>query len=130
MRAHNSMNLILRIAAPLATCLWLTACTRVAASTGTPNDTVPVRVERAVLSDVPLEIMAVGNVEATQSVEVKSRVAGQIRRVAFREGDAVTRGQLLFSIDRDTLAQQAMEQQAELERDTALEQQARAVVCN
>jgi multidrug efflux system membrane fusion protein len=80
------------------------------------------------LEDVPLEIAAVGNVEAMDRVEVKSRVAGQINRVAFVEGQNVTRGQLLFSIDRETLERQVLEQQANLERDAAMEQQARAVV--
>ena len=37
-------------------------------------------------------------------------------------------GQLLFTIDLDALQRQAAEQQAELERDAAMEQQARAIV--
>jgi len=87
-----------------------------------------VRAVNAVAEDVPLEIAAVGNVEAMDSVEVKSRVAGQINRVAFAEGQKVTKGQLLFSIDRETLERQALEVQANLDRDAAMEQQARAVV--
>ena len=110
-------------------CLSLTSCTRVAAKANpTATEAVPVRAARAVLEDVPLEIAAVGNVEAMDRVQVKSRVAGQINRVAFAEGQNVTRGQLLFSIDRETLERQALEQQANLERDAAMEQQARAVV--
>ena len=62
------------------------------------------------------------------SVEVKPRIAGEINRVAFTEGENVTRGQLLFSIDREALERQALEEQANLERDAAMEQQARAVV--
>jgi multidrug efflux system membrane fusion protein len=77
---------------------------------------------------VPLEIAAVGNVEPMDRVEVKSRVAGQISRVAFSEGQNVSKGQLLFSIDRETLQHQALEEQAILERDTAMEQQAHAVL--
>jgi membrane fusion protein, multidrug efflux system len=92
------------------------------------TEAIPVRAVRAVLEDVPLEIAAVGNVEAMDRVEVKSRVAGQINRVAFVEGQNVIKGQLLFSIDRETLERQVMEEQANLERDAAMEQQARAVV--
>ncbi|HEX3473271.1 MAG TPA: efflux RND transporter periplasmic adaptor subunit, partial [Silvibacterium sp.] len=92
------------------------------------TDAVPVRAVLAVSQDVPLEISAVGNVEAIASVEVKSRIAGQIKRVNFEEGQNVAKGQLLFTIDRDVLERQAVEQQAELERDLAIEQQARAVV--
>jgi membrane fusion protein, multidrug efflux system len=92
------------------------------------TETVPIRAVRAVSADVPLEIAAVGNVEAIDSVEVKSRIAGEINRVAFTEGENVTRGQLLFSIDREALQRQALEEQANLERDAAMEQQTRAVV--
>ncbi len=110
-------------------CLSLTSCTRVSAKAdAVATETVPVRAVRAVSQDVPLEILAVGNVEAVNSVAVKSRIAGQIKRVAFEEGQSVTKGQLLFTIDQDTLERQAIEQKAELERDAAMEQQARAVV--
>jgi membrane fusion protein, multidrug efflux system len=113
----------------MLTCLILTSCSRsvVKANVAVPEG-VPVRAVLAVSQDVPLEISVVGNVEATDSVEVKSRVAGQIKRVAFEEGQSVTKGQLLFTIDLDTLQRQAAEQQAEVERDVAMEQQARAVV--
>ncbi|WP_353062206.1 efflux RND transporter periplasmic adaptor subunit [Tunturibacter psychrotolerans] len=88
---------------------------------------MPVRTARAVLEDVPLEIAAVGNVEAIERVEVKSRIGGQIRRVVFTEGQQVTKGQLLFTVDRDTLYRQQAQQQAELDRDASMEQQAEAV---
>jgi multidrug efflux system membrane fusion protein len=89
---------------------------------------VPVRTAPVTLQDVPLEVSAVGNVEAINSVEVKPRIAGEVKQVAFHEGQSVTKGQLLFAIDPDAIQRQAAEQRAELERDTALEQQARAVV--
>jgi multidrug efflux system membrane fusion protein len=100
----------------------------VSAKTNAETDAVPVRVVRAVSQDVPLEVAAVGNVEAMNSAEVKARIAGQIERVAFEEGQNVMKGQLLFTIDQNTLQQQATAQQAQLERDAAMEQQARAVV--
>ena len=110
-------------------CLTLVSCTRVSAKADTAaGDLIPVRVDRAVSQDVPLEISAVGNAQAINSVEVKSRIAGQIERVNFIEGQNVAKGQLLFTIDRQLLERQEVEQQAELERDKAIEQQARAVV--
>jgi multidrug efflux system membrane fusion protein len=92
------------------------------------TESVPVHATLAVSQDVPLEISAVGNVESLESVEVKSRIAGEIKRVAFNEGQNVNKGQLLFTIDTDALQRQASQQQAELERDAAMEQQARALV--
>lgn len=87
--------------------LPLASCSRVVAHANTtPSEGVPVRTARAVLEDVPLEIAAVGNVAAIESVEVKPRIGGQIRSVAFTEGQQVTKGQLLFIVDRDTLYRQ------------------------
>jgi membrane fusion protein, multidrug efflux system len=110
-------------------CLFLTSCSPSSVKANVaPPEGIPVRAALAVSEDVPLEVAAVGNVEALDSVEVKSRIAGQIKRVAFEEGQNVSKGQLLFTIDPDTLDRQAAEQKAELERDAAMEQQARAVV--
>jgi multidrug efflux system membrane fusion protein len=90
--------------------------------------TAPVRTVAAVATDVPLDVSAVGNVEAISSVDVKSRVAGQILRVDFQEGQNVEKGQLLFEIDPEPLERQIAETQADLAKDAALEQQARANV--
>lgn len=90
--------------------------------------TAPVRAVPAVQTDVPLDASAVGNVEAISSVDVKSRVAGQILHVDFQEGQNVERGQLLFEIDPEPLQRQIAETQADLAKDAALEQQARANV--
>jgi multidrug efflux system membrane fusion protein len=90
--------------------------------------TAPVRTVSAVAADVPLDVSAVGNVEAMASVDVKSRVAGQVLRVDFQEGQNVEKGQLLFEIDPEPLQRQIAELEADLAKDAALEQQARANV--
>lgn len=112
-----------------AVSLAVTSCSRVAAKAeGSGADDIPVRAVRAVTQDVPLDIDAVGNVESVDSVDVKSRITGQVERVAFQEGETVTSGQLLFTIDRAALDRQATQQRAELARDAAMEEQARAIV--
>jgi len=88
----------------------------------------PVRAVPAAAADVPLTISAVGNVEAITSVDVKSRVAGQILRVNFQEGQNVTKGQSLFEIDPEPLQRQIAQIQADLVKDAALEKEARANV--
>lgn len=88
----------------------------------------PVRAVAAVASDVPLDTTAVGNVEAISSVDVKSRVAGEILSVHFQEGQELEKGQLLFEIDPEPLQRQIAEIQADLAKDQALEVQARANV--
>ena len=89
---------------------------------------VPVRAVAAKTLDVPLEVTAVGNVEALSSVDVKSRVAGQVLHVYFQEGQQVQAGQLLFEIDAEPLLRQIAQTQADIAKDVALEQQARANV--
>ena len=64
-----------------------------------PAPAVPVMVADAVQRSVPLQVTAVGNVQASTTVSVKSQVAGQIERVHFTEGREVKRGDLLFTID-------------------------------
>lgn len=88
----------------------------------------PVRAVAAVQTDVPLTVAAVGNVEAMASVDVKSQVAGQLLRVLFSEGQDVQKGQLLFEIDPEPFERQIAQIQADLVKDQALEQQARANV--
>jgi multidrug efflux system membrane fusion protein len=125
----NARLILLLTGVSLALTSVLTSCSRVAAKTDTAaGDDVPVRAVRAVSREVPLDIAAVGNVESVDSVEVKSRIAGQVERVAFQEGETVAKGQLLFTIDRAALERQAAQQRADLARDAALEEQARAIV--
>ncbi|MBA3974446.1 MAG: efflux RND transporter periplasmic adaptor subunit [Candidatus Solibacter sp.] len=89
---------------------------------------VGVRVAAVEKRDVPLEIEAVGNVEAYASVAVKSRVAGQLMRVHVREGADVRRGDLLFEIDPAPFEEQVRSAEAALLRDRAAERQAAASI--
>lgn len=123
MKANQALPLLC-----ILICIPLASCARAVVHADTSSsEAVPVRVTQVTLRDVPLEIVAVGNVEAVERVDVKPRIAGQIKTVAFTEGQDVTKGQLLFTIDRDTMARQQAQQQAELDRDIAMEQQAIAV---
>src|SRR4029077_12225493 len=60
---------------------------------------VPVRAATAIERDVPVQLRAIGTVEALASVDVKSRVEGQVAEVFFREGQEVHKGDPLFTID-------------------------------
>jgi multidrug efflux system membrane fusion protein len=64
-----------------------------------PPAAVPVMVAEVVQRTVPLQVTAVGNVQASTTVSVKSQVAGQIEQVHFTEGREVKRGDLLVTID-------------------------------
>ena len=62
-----------------------------------------------------------GRFEATSSVEVRARVGGFIQAVHFRDGDYVSRGQLLFTLDpRPAQAQLASARAALTQAQTQL----------
>lgn len=60
---------------------------------------VPVRVAPATVADFPLYLKALGTVTATNTINVRSRVAGELVRVNFQEGQKVKAGDLLAEID-------------------------------
>jgi membrane fusion protein, multidrug efflux system len=67
-----------------------------------------------------------GRVAAVDSVELRPRVSGYVERVAFREGQEVAKGELLFVIDRRPYEAQLAQAQAQLERARSDAQLARA----
>jgi multidrug efflux system membrane fusion protein len=79
---------------------------------------VPVRVEPARTEDFTVQVRAIGTVTPYNTVTVRSRIDGQLARVLVREGQQVTRGQLLAEIDpaplRVALAQAQGQQQQNL----------------
>lgn len=88
--------------------------------------TVPVMVATATQQDMPVQITAIGTVEAVNSVQVKSMVNGEITSVNFQEGQDVGKGALLFTIDRRQAEADLRRAQATLARDIATEQNALA----
>src|SRR5450759_953822 len=81
--------------------------------------TIPVETARAVRISAPVEITANGVVEPLQSVEVEAQIGGILTEVAFKEGDAVSRGQLLFRLDQRPFQASLRQAQAMLTRDQA-----------
>ncbi len=80
---------------------------------------VPVVTATAQVQPTPLSLTAVGSVEPIESVAVRAQVGGVITRVAFKEGDDVKAGQLLFQIDPRPLQAALDAAQAQLVRDQA-----------
>ena len=66
---------------------------------GTSTASVPVRVASATVGDFPVYYKALGTVTATNTVNVRSRVAGELVKVHFKEGQQVKAGDLLAEID-------------------------------
>ena len=92
------------------------------------NAPVPVLVATAARRDVPVDITAVGTVEAYTTVSVKSLVNGELTDFYFQEGDYVHKGDKLFSIDSRTYEAQLKQAEANLLRDKSQEAQAEATL--
>jgi membrane fusion protein, multidrug efflux system len=80
---------------------------------------VPVRVANAVTADVPVEIKVIGNVEPLSTVTIRSQVEGQLAEVHFREGQEVSKGDLLFTVDPRPFEAALRQAEANLARDLA-----------
>jgi multidrug efflux system membrane fusion protein len=79
----------------------------------------PVRVATVSRIDAPVTILASGVVEPLQTVAVTSQVSGTLLDVAFKEGDLVQKGQVLFHIDPRPLQATLDQTRATLARDEA-----------
>src|SRR5881296_1827882 len=80
---------------------------------------VPVTVARAEQRAVPYQIVATGTAAPRQTVAVQSQVTGVLTHVAFREGDEVVSGQVLFQIDPRPFQAALDQARAMLARDAA-----------
>ncbi len=94
-------------------------------SEGTPQrekreSLASIKVAAAERKEVPIQLLAVGTVEAYATVSIKSRVDGQLVAVHFREGEDVKKGAMLFTIDPRPYEAAVKEARARLERDAAL----------
>lgn len=110
----NHVPLRLRHAAALA--VLLVACT---AKAKPPAATLPVSLGVVRLADVPLVLEATGTVEPLQSVTIQAQVGGILTRVAFREGQDVQQGAVLFEIDPRPYRATLNQAEANLARDAA-----------
>lgn len=85
----------------IAILVWF-SCTLLACSTkeeAAPG-LVPVTVIVAEPREMPAYVEYVGETEAPQTVEVRSKVEGFLERISYVEGGLVHQGQVLFTIDQ------------------------------
>ena len=88
----------------------------------------PVTVATAVQKTVPVQLQAIGNVQAQNTVSVTAQVSGRITAVHFQKGQEVKKGQLLFTLDDRTQTAAIQQAQGVVAKDRALVQQARATL--
>jgi multidrug efflux system membrane fusion protein len=81
---------------------------------------VPVVAGTVVEKDVPIFLEGLGTVQAFQTVTIRARVDGQLRKVVFVEGQDVHAGDLLAEIDSDPFRTQVEQAVAKRSQDEAV----------
>ncbi|HSB82040.1 MAG TPA: efflux RND transporter periplasmic adaptor subunit [Candidatus Methylomirabilis sp.] len=104
------------------------AAEKAQAKTPAAREAAPVTIETAVSKSLPVQIQAVGSVQAYAVVTIKSQVDGEVARVHFTEGQEVKKGDLLFTLDQRPFEAMLQQAEANLARDTAQLEQAEAAV--
>jgi len=105
-------------------CITLSGCSRKAEK---PKGRPPALVITALASqrNVPVMIKAIGNIEASESVAVRCQISGELTKVAFREGQDVQKGSLLFLLDPRSLQAAQAKAEASLARNRTILDNAR-----
>ena len=107
------------------------ACSKKAESKAEPKSAprvppVPVAVAVAEQKAMPVQLQAIGSVEAYTVVSVKAQVGGELVKVHFKEGQDVKKGDQLFTIDRRPFEAALAQAQATLAQHQAQVRQAEA----
>ena len=84
-----------------------------------PRPPVPVVTAIVQQKDMDVFINGLGTVTAFKTVTIRSRVEGELVKVAFKEGQIVEEGSLLAEIDRRPFDVQLQQAQGQLARDEA-----------
>ena len=117
----------------LVAAAYLGACSNGESNQGQPKNAagregVPVTIDTAVSKTVPVQIRAVGNVQPYASVTLKSQLDAEVAQIHFSEGQAVKKGDPLFTLDQRPWEAALRQAEANLGRDAAQLQQAEAAV--
>jgi multidrug efflux system membrane fusion protein len=103
--------------------VFLSACSRDANGTAQnaqpSKPTVPVTVSKVTQKNVPVQLRAIGRVQAYSMVTVKAQIDGELISVHFKEGQDVKKGDLLFTIDPRPFEAQLKQAEANLAKDGA-----------
>src|SRR5579884_341247 len=116
MRPSSRLRILIAFLFSLPVCA-LIACGNKQAQTqaaGSGRPPAPVVVASVEQHDIPVQLHAIGNVEAYQVVQIRSQVNGQIQKIYFKEGEDVRRGQMLFSLDKRPFQATLEQAQAQL----------------
>ena len=104
------------LAGAIAMALFTTGCSSEASETAGAVAPAQVSVAEVLVRDVHPWDEYTGRIAAVDSVDLRPRVSGYVERVAFAEGQAVKKGDLLFVIDPRPYQAALAQAEAQLER--------------
>lgn len=80
---------------------------------------VPVKAVKVVRADLPVHLRAIGTVTPLNTVTVRSRVEGELLKLAFEEGQEVKKGDILAEVDSAPYRIRLAQMEAELRQNQA-----------
>src|SRR3954470_7891107 len=83
------------------------------------SNAVPVVTARSESRDVPVKLRVNGTVTALQTVDLRAQITSTVREVNIREGQAVQKGDLLFTLDARAEEASLKKAEAQVEKDRA-----------
>lgn len=92
------------------------------------SPTVPVKLAKATVRDMPIRLDLTGRTEAFETVSLKPRVEGQVLSVNFNEGQHVAQGEVLLKLDPADFQARLNQAEANLARSQAQMVKAKADV--
>jgi multidrug efflux system membrane fusion protein len=102
-----------------ATRIFATPAPTAATASAQAHRGVPVSVAKTTLGSLNIYLNGLGSVNAFYTVTLKTRVEGELVKVAFEEGQDVKAGQLLAEIDPRPYRVQLEQAEGQLEKDRA-----------
>jgi multidrug efflux system membrane fusion protein len=113
------------LAGSMRTAMHLVSFAALACGCAKPQAAPPARpptrvtIAKVIQKTMPVEVTAVGNVEAISTISIRAQVAGEVQNIHFKEGDFVKKGQVLLTIDPRPYEAALAQAKAALARDKA-----------
>lgn len=114
--ARESLPRMTCVISVMGVWLLLSGCGRKTDSIAQPP---PVTVMRPVMQDITLYEYFTGQVEAIDSVDIRSRVSGYLNQIRFESGSEIRKDDVLFIIDQRPFQAKVDQQSANLEQAKA-----------
>jgi len=122
---RSSIYFLIRLPVIIGVLLGASCGKKSADANAKQQQVAPVTAATVIEREAPVEIHAVGNVEAYLTVSVKSRVSGYILGVHFDIGQDVKKGNLLYTIDPNLYKVALKQAKANLAKDVVQLENAR-----